>query len=297
MMFLGPVYVGERVEIVAEVTYVGRTSIETRIEIYRRAVQPARAATGRGRLCPVRRARRGRPPPAPGPAAADRDRGRPPPPGAGAGPPGRPPGPPGRGAAIVAASGRPRRLNPGASRPDTPSAAPGTDRPPGRRASRASPTRSRAARTSAPRYPRTPTRRPGDRRSTARSRNSTRGPAARRRIEIVADAVEPLLELDDPAAQRPADLGEPLAEQQHPEPHDQHHLHRAKIGNISLTPLQWDRGVRRERPGSLMDPFSSTTNPQTPGRDLDRTDPPRESRDGDQARGSGGLVFFSEVTA
>jgi uncharacterized protein (TIGR00369 family) len=34
MMFLGPVYVGERVEIVAEVTYVGRTSIETRIDIF-----------------------------------------------------------------------------------------------------------------------------------------------------------------------------------------------------------------------------------------------------------------------
>jgi uncharacterized protein (TIGR00369 family) len=32
--FLGPVYVGERVEIQAEVTYVGRTSIETRIEIH-----------------------------------------------------------------------------------------------------------------------------------------------------------------------------------------------------------------------------------------------------------------------
>jgi uncharacterized protein (TIGR00369 family) len=34
MMFLGPVYVGERVEIVAEVTHVGRTSIETRIDIF-----------------------------------------------------------------------------------------------------------------------------------------------------------------------------------------------------------------------------------------------------------------------
>ena len=34
MTFLGPVFVGERVEIVAEVTYVGRTSIETRIDIY-----------------------------------------------------------------------------------------------------------------------------------------------------------------------------------------------------------------------------------------------------------------------
>lgn len=33
MTFLGPVYVGERVELVAEVTYVGRTSLEARIEI------------------------------------------------------------------------------------------------------------------------------------------------------------------------------------------------------------------------------------------------------------------------
>jgi uncharacterized protein (TIGR00369 family) len=32
--FLGPVYVGERVEIRAEVSYVGRTSIESRIEIF-----------------------------------------------------------------------------------------------------------------------------------------------------------------------------------------------------------------------------------------------------------------------
>jgi uncharacterized protein (TIGR00369 family) len=33
MTFLGPVYVGERVELQAEVTYVGRTSIEAKIEI------------------------------------------------------------------------------------------------------------------------------------------------------------------------------------------------------------------------------------------------------------------------
>src|SRR4051812_36974615 len=32
MTFLGPVLVGERLEIVAEVTHVGRTSIEARIE-------------------------------------------------------------------------------------------------------------------------------------------------------------------------------------------------------------------------------------------------------------------------
>ena len=37
LMFFGPVHVGERVEIVAEVTYVGRTSIESRIEVYAEA--------------------------------------------------------------------------------------------------------------------------------------------------------------------------------------------------------------------------------------------------------------------
>jgi uncharacterized protein (TIGR00369 family) len=49
LMFLGPVYVGERVEIVAEVSYVGRASIETQIEIfaepYERA-EPRRVAIG-----------------------------------------------------------------------------------------------------------------------------------------------------------------------------------------------------------------------------------------------------------
>jgi uncharacterized protein (TIGR00369 family) len=39
MVFLAPVYVGERVEIVAEVSYVGRTSIETRIEIWAEPLQ------------------------------------------------------------------------------------------------------------------------------------------------------------------------------------------------------------------------------------------------------------------
>ena len=34
MIFLGPVYPGERVEIDAEVTFVGRSSIETRITVY-----------------------------------------------------------------------------------------------------------------------------------------------------------------------------------------------------------------------------------------------------------------------
>lgn len=34
MTFLGPIHVGERIELVAEVTHVGRTSIESRIEIH-----------------------------------------------------------------------------------------------------------------------------------------------------------------------------------------------------------------------------------------------------------------------
>src|SRR6516225_11809572 len=34
MTFLGPVFVGERVELFAEVTHVGRSSIESRIEIF-----------------------------------------------------------------------------------------------------------------------------------------------------------------------------------------------------------------------------------------------------------------------
>ncbi len=41
MTFLGPVYVGERVEISAEVTYVGRTSIESRIEIVAEPIEIA----------------------------------------------------------------------------------------------------------------------------------------------------------------------------------------------------------------------------------------------------------------
>jgi uncharacterized protein (TIGR00369 family) len=39
MIFLSPVYVGERVEISAEVTYVGRTSIETKIEIFAEPIE------------------------------------------------------------------------------------------------------------------------------------------------------------------------------------------------------------------------------------------------------------------
>jgi uncharacterized protein (TIGR00369 family) len=41
MTFLAPVYMGERVEISAEVTYVGRTSIETRIEVFSEPIENA----------------------------------------------------------------------------------------------------------------------------------------------------------------------------------------------------------------------------------------------------------------
>ena len=96
MTFLGPVYVGERVEIVAEVTYVGRTSIETRIEIYAEPFdRPERRKVAVGYALYVALDEDGRRPAA-GPATADRDRGRPPPPRGGPRPPGRPPGPPGR---------------------------------------------------------------------------------------------------------------------------------------------------------------------------------------------------------
>ncbi len=49
MTFVAPVYVGERVELSAEVTYVGRTSIETRIEIVAEPLEraePRKVAVG-----------------------------------------------------------------------------------------------------------------------------------------------------------------------------------------------------------------------------------------------------------
>ena len=41
MTFLGPIYVGERVELFAEVTYAGRTSIESRIDVYAEPLEKA----------------------------------------------------------------------------------------------------------------------------------------------------------------------------------------------------------------------------------------------------------------
>jgi uncharacterized protein (TIGR00369 family) len=49
MVFLGPVYPGERVEIDATVTYVGRSSIETLIEVFAEPLARAeRRKVGRG---------------------------------------------------------------------------------------------------------------------------------------------------------------------------------------------------------------------------------------------------------
>lgn len=41
MVFLGPVFVGERVELTAEVTFAGRSSIEARIDIYAEPLERA----------------------------------------------------------------------------------------------------------------------------------------------------------------------------------------------------------------------------------------------------------------
>jgi uncharacterized protein (TIGR00369 family) len=41
MTFLGPVHVGERVEMFAEVTYAGRTSVESRIDVYAEPLEKA----------------------------------------------------------------------------------------------------------------------------------------------------------------------------------------------------------------------------------------------------------------
>lgn len=48
MTFLGPILVGERVELIAEVTHVGRTSIEARIEVYAEPLRGGRRRVGVG---------------------------------------------------------------------------------------------------------------------------------------------------------------------------------------------------------------------------------------------------------
>ena len=78
MIFIGPVYVGERVEITAEVTFVGRTSIETRIEIFAEPIEISERRKVAVGYAALRRARRDRTAAQASPAAADQDRGRPP---------------------------------------------------------------------------------------------------------------------------------------------------------------------------------------------------------------------------
>jgi uncharacterized protein (TIGR00369 family) len=49
--FLGPVRVGERVELVSEITYVGRTSMEARIDVYAESMarpEPRKVGSGYG---------------------------------------------------------------------------------------------------------------------------------------------------------------------------------------------------------------------------------------------------------
>ena len=64
-IFIGPVRVGERVELISEVTYVGRTSMEARIDVYAESMtrpDPRKVGSGygvyvaldaSGRPCPV----------------------------------------------------------------------------------------------------------------------------------------------------------------------------------------------------------------------------------------------------
>ena len=78
MTFLGPVLVGERVELSAEVTHVGRTSIEVRIEMIAEPMERAerrRVAMGYGLYVALDASGRPRPvPPLPIETEADRRR-------------------------------------------------------------------------------------------------------------------------------------------------------------------------------------------------------------------------------
>jgi uncharacterized protein (TIGR00369 family) len=66
LTFLGPIYVGERVELIAEVTHVGRTSIETRIEVFAEPLaEPVRRKVGIGYALYVALDEAGRPSPVP----------------------------------------------------------------------------------------------------------------------------------------------------------------------------------------------------------------------------------------
>lgn len=75
MTFLGPVHVGERMEVTAEVTHVGRTSIEARIEVFAEPLhrqEHRRVAVGYGLYVALDEAGRPRPVP-PLPIETDAD--------------------------------------------------------------------------------------------------------------------------------------------------------------------------------------------------------------------------------
>jgi uncharacterized protein (TIGR00369 family) len=78
MTFLGPVHVGERIEVTAEVTHVGRTSIEARIEVFAEplnSLERRRVAVGYGLYVALDEAGEPRPvPPLPIETEADRRR-------------------------------------------------------------------------------------------------------------------------------------------------------------------------------------------------------------------------------
>jgi uncharacterized protein (TIGR00369 family) len=78
MTFLAPVHVGERIEVTAEVTHVGRTSIETRIEVFAEPLnrpERRRVAVGYGLYVALDASGKPRPvPPLPIETEADRRR-------------------------------------------------------------------------------------------------------------------------------------------------------------------------------------------------------------------------------
>jgi uncharacterized protein (TIGR00369 family) len=78
LTFLGPVHVGERIEICAEVTHAGRTSLEARIEIFAEPLERAerrKVAVGYGLYVALDASGRPRPVP-PLPVETDADRRR-----------------------------------------------------------------------------------------------------------------------------------------------------------------------------------------------------------------------------
>ena len=218
MTFLGPVYVGERVEISAEVTYAGRTSIETRIEVFAEPIENAvkrKVGVGYGLYVALDRE-----PAAPaGSPAIDRDRGRSSQSRGSTGSAGGPACTPRRGAWPVAddksGSVSRRRLIV--------------------HLRWRSWKRCPAARTWGPTI-----RCKSSRRLACRGRertsptSTTIGPCQSRTrdVELVDRTAQPFLEFDDTLAQGTAHLGQALAEEQNRHAQEHHHLEPTNVGNM-----------------------------------------------------------------